>query len=163
MPVEALRFVPLAPLSKFAAHKQKFLSRVRPHVAVQRAEVGKFLFLRAGHLIQQSALHVYNFIVRERQDKVFTPGVEQTKRQRVVITSTKQWIGLKILKRVVHPSHVPFEIESQSACVNRMTNLGPGGRFLGNHHRAGTLRGASSHSTPATTESHPGFRGRQTG
>ena len=130
---------------------------------IQRAQVRKLLPLLAGHLVEQRALHVHNFIVRQRQNKVLTPRVDQTKRQRVVIAAAKQRIGLKILQRVVHPAHVPFEIETEAAGVNRMTHHGPGGRFFRNHHRAGTLAVRHFIQLLQTAKSLPDSRGRQIG
>ena len=127
MPIQTLVVVPFAPLAKLATHKQQLLSRMRPHVSVQRAQVRKLLPLVARHFVQQRAFHVHNFIVRKRQDKVFAPRVNQAKRQRIVISAAKQSIRLKILERVVHPTHVPLEIKPQPAGVNRMTDLRPGG------------------------------------
>jgi hypothetical protein len=44
-----------------------------------------------------------------------------------VIATAEQRIGLKILQRVVHPPHVPLEIKTETAAVDRMTDLRPGG------------------------------------
>src|ERR1051325_5032542 len=98
---------------------------MRPHVTIKRPQVGKLLLSCAGHLVEQRALHVHHFVMRKRKNKVFTPRVEQTKRQRVVITSTKEWIGLEILQSVVHPTHVPLEIEAKAAGVNRAADCRP--------------------------------------
>src|SRR6266849_3303225 len=127
MPVEALRLSPFAPLAKLAAHEQKLLAGMRPHVSVQRAQVRELLPLVARHLVQQRALHMHYFIVREGQDKVLAPRVQQTKSQRVVIAAAKQRISLKVFERVVHPTHVPFEIETEPTRVNRMTYRWPCG------------------------------------
>src|SRR5437667_7498168 len=112
MPVETFCFSPFAPLAELAAHEQKLFAGMRPHVGIERAQVRELLPFLAGHLIEQRALHMYDFVVRERENEVFAPRVEQTESERVVIAGTKEWIGLKILERVVHPAHVPFEIET---------------------------------------------------
>src|SRR5947209_6821855 len=46
MPVETLFVVPLAPLCKLAAHEEQFLSGMRPHICVERAEVRELLLAR---------------------------------------------------------------------------------------------------------------------
>ena len=127
MPVEALGLVPFAPLAKLAAHEQQFFSGMRPHISVQRAQVRELLPFVARHLVQQRALHVHDFIMREGENEVLSPRIEQTKSQRGMIARAKERIGLKILERVVHPAHVPLEIKTQPAGINRMTDRRPGG------------------------------------
>jgi hypothetical protein len=53
VPVEAPLVTPLALLRQLPAHEQQLLARVRPHVAVQRAQVGELLPAIPGHLVQQ--------------------------------------------------------------------------------------------------------------
>src|SRR5437660_58209 len=125
MPIQAFCFSPFAPLAELAAHKQKLFAGMRPHVSIERAQVRELLPFLAGHLIEQRAFHVHNFIVRERENEVLAPRVEQTESERVMIAGTKERIGLKILEGIVHPAHVPLEVETEAARVNRMTNLRP--------------------------------------
>ena len=89
------------------------------------AQVRELLPLVAGHFVQQRAFHVHDFIVRERKNEILAPRVQQAKRQRVVIATAKQRIGLKVFQRVVHPSHVPLEIKTEPARVNRLAHSGP--------------------------------------
>ena len=44
-------------------------------------------------------------------------------------------------ERVVHPAHVPFVGKAEPVIRDRLRDAGPGGRFLGDHHRAGTALG----------------------
>jgi hypothetical protein len=60
---------------------------MRPHEAVQRAQVGEFLPVVAGHLADQRALAVHHFVVRERQHEVLGEGVEQAEGQLVVVVA----------------------------------------------------------------------------
>src|SRR4026209_1756004 len=136
MPIQTLFLIPFPPLSKLAAHKQQLLAGMSPHVSIQRTQSRKLLLLVARHLIQQCALHVDDFIVRERKNEVLAPSVDQTERQSVVIASAEEWIRLKVLQGVVHPAHVPLEVKTKSPAVNRMTYLRPSCRLLGNHHPA---------------------------
>src|ERR1044072_5831935 len=50
VPVEAAFLAPLAPLCYLAAHEQKLLARVRPHVGVERAQAGELPIAPARHL-----------------------------------------------------------------------------------------------------------------
>ena len=45
-------------------------------------------------------------------------------------------VATQVPQRVVHPAHVPFEAESQSAEVGHARHAGPGRRLLGDGHRA---------------------------
>src|ERR1051326_5749440 len=97
--------------------------------------MNKSFFPGCAHMYAYSARRVANFcsvvpgillssdhfIMRERQDKVFTPRVHETKRERVMITGTEKRICLKVFERVVHPTHIPLEIKTESAVVNRTT------------------------------------------
>ena len=49
-------------------------------------------------------------------------------------------ILLHVSQRVVHPPHVPLEVEAESAEVGGTRHLRPGGGFLGHDQRAGNLR-----------------------
>src|SRR5262245_16176114 len=98
---------------------------MRPHVCVQRTQVCELLPFVARHLVQQSTFHMYDFVVREGKDEVFAPGVEEPKCERVVIAAAEEGIGLKIFERVVHPPHVPLEIETEPARVYGTADGGP--------------------------------------
>ena len=63
MPVEASVVVPLASLPDLAAHEEKLLARVRPHVRVERAKVRKLLPLVTGHPAEQRTLSVHDLVV----------------------------------------------------------------------------------------------------
>ena len=45
----------------------------------------------------------------------------------------------EVLERVVHPAHVPLQIEAHAAFFGRPRDAPPGGRFLGNHEDAGEI------------------------
>ncbi len=140
MPLQAFVVIPFVPLAEVAAHIEQLLAGMRPHVAEQKPHVGELLPQVAGHLIQERALAVHNFIVRKRQDKIFVEGVNQRERQLIVMKRAVNWILAEVAERVVHPAHVPFEAESQPAHVGGARNAGPRGRFLGNRQNAGVLQ-----------------------
>src|SRR5688572_15888178 len=64
VPVEAHIVVPLAPLRELAAHEQQLLAGMRPHVAVEQAQVGELLPPVARHFGAQRALAVDDLIMR---------------------------------------------------------------------------------------------------
>ena len=45
----------------------------------------------------------------------------------VVMKAAEDRIELHVMEEVVHPSHVPFEAEAQSAEIRRPRNAWPGG------------------------------------
>src|ERR1700759_5850973 len=77
MPVEASLLAPLAPLADLAAHKEKLLAGMRPHVCVERPEACELLLRRPEHLVQHRAFHVDDFVVREGEYEVLAPRVCQ--------------------------------------------------------------------------------------
>src|SRR6266478_22781 len=77
MPVEASVVMPLASLPDLAAHEEQLLARVRPHVRVERAKVGKLLPIVTGHAAEKRTFSVHDLVVRERQDEVLRPGVQE--------------------------------------------------------------------------------------
>ena len=57
----------------------------------------------------------------------------------VVVPAPVHRVLAHVGERVVHPAHVPLEAEAEAAGVGRLRHAGPGGRFLGDHDRAGML------------------------
>src|SRR5437762_11861746 len=80
-----------------------------------------------------------NFIVGKWQNKILAPRIHYSESKRVVIAGAKQWIGLKIFQRVMHPAHVPFEIKTEAAGIDGMTDKRPGGRLFSDHQGARTF------------------------
>ena len=62
---------------------------------------------------------MYHFIVRQWQDEVLTVGIELAEGQLVLVEFPIQRIGLCIVQGVVHPAHVPFHGEAETAAIGR--------------------------------------------
>ena len=60
---------------------------------------------------------MHNFIVGEGQHEVFAESIEEREGELVVLIATKNRILGKILERVIHPAHVPFEAETEAAKI----------------------------------------------
>ena len=88
----------------------------------------------------QRAFAVNDLVVRERQHEIFVVMIEHRERQVVLMIFAVDRLVLEITERVVHPAHVPFEREAESADVGRTRHLRPGGGFLGDGHHAGKFR-----------------------
>jgi hypothetical protein len=109
------------------------------HVGEQQAKIGALLPIVAGHLGEQRTLAVHDLVVRDRQDEFLAPGVHERERDELVVVAPVHGIERDVLQRVVHPAHVPFEVESESAVFGRLGDAGERGRLLGDHQRAGKL------------------------
>src|SRR5918996_4414589 len=82
---------------------------------------------------------MHDFVVRERQNEVLTERIPKRECQLIVLISAMNGILLKIAERVVHPTHVPLQAESEATHVDRPAHPGPSGRFLGDHEYSGVL------------------------
>ncbi len=111
--------VPFIPLADLAAHEEELLARLSVHVPVQEPQVGELLPVVSGHLAQQRPLTVHDFIMRKGQDKVFREGVQHAKGQSVVMKPAVNRFLAHVRQRIVHPAHVPFQTEAQSAHIDR--------------------------------------------
>ena len=139
MPVELGIEIPLAALRKFLAHEDELLAGMRPHEAVEGPEIGELLPVVARHLAEHRALAVHHLVMAERQHEILGEGVEQAEGQLVVMESAEHGIERHVVERVVHPAHVPLEAEAEAAFMRGARDARPGGRLLGDRHRAGML------------------------
>ena len=115
---------PLAILAELAAHEQKFFPRLGKHVGKQQAQISKPLPLVSRHFADQRSLTVDDLIMAERQYEIFVERIQHSKRQLVVVILAMNRILTEVLKRVVHPSHVPLQPEPKSAQMRRPRNHG---------------------------------------
>src|SRR6516164_620218 len=104
------------------------------HKPVEEAQVRKFLPLVARHFSQQRAFSVYDFVVREWQDKILGECLQKAKRNLVVMVAPKYRILRHVSKHVMHPTHIPFETESKTANIIGPRDQWPSGRFLRDRH-----------------------------
>ena len=128
--------VPLLVLRELAAHEQQLLAGMRPHVRVERTQVRELLPAVARHLVHERALPVHDLVVREREDEVLVPGVDERERQLVVVVAPVDRVVGEVPERVVHPAHVPLEAEAEPAHVRRPRDGGPRRRLLGRRDHA---------------------------
>ena len=68
----------------------------------------------------QRPLHVDDLVVREGQHEVLAQRVDQTKGQAVMEVAAVDRVFLEVFERVVHPAHVPLEVEAEAAVVGRL-------------------------------------------
>jgi len=91
----------------------------------------------AGHFPAQRALHVHHLVMRDGQHVVFGERVHQRERDVLVVELAEPRVELEIVAHVVHPAHIPLEVEAETADVRRARDERPRGRLLGDHHDAG--------------------------
>ena len=111
-----------------------------PHVPVERPQPRELLPFVARELAEERALPVHHLVVREREDEVLVPCVDERERQVVVVPAAVDRLARDVPERVVHPAQVPLEGESQPAGLGRARDAGPGGGLLGKHRDAGVRR-----------------------
>ena len=68
--------------------------------------------------------------MRERQDKVLVKGIHHGEGEQGVELASGRKVRLHVAQSVVHPAHVPFVMEAQSACIRRIGDQRPRGAFL---------------------------------
>ena len=132
-PVQRLCLVPLGELAELLSHEQQLLARVGHHIAEEGAQVCKLGVVLAGHLVDQAALAVHHLIVADGQHKVLAEGVEEAEGDLVVVAGTEKRVGLHVAEHVVHPAHVPLEIEAKAAVRSRLCDHGPCGGLFCDH------------------------------
>src|SRR5215471_4716230 len=131
MPVQTLLVVPFTLLGELVSHEEQLLAGQAVLVPVQQSQTGKLLPGIAGHLVQKGALEMDDFVMGQRQEKILGEGVHHPKREFVLeVAALVKWLG-KVLQRVVHPAHVPLEVEAEASFADWTGDLGPGSGLLG--------------------------------
>src|SRR5207244_2553900 len=126
VPIETLIVIPFVPLAKFATHEEQLFPWLPVHPRKKHPQIGKFLPFVARHFTNERTFPVNNFIMTQDKDEMFLESVEQRKRNVAVMESAKDRIKAHVLQEVVHPTHVPFESESETAEISRSRNARPG-------------------------------------
>src|SRR5579862_1131494 len=68
--------------------------------------------------------------MRKRENKIFCKAIQHPERQLVVVIFAMDRVLLEVLERIVHPSHIPFEAEAETANVGGPRNHGPSRGFF---------------------------------
>ena len=133
IPVKLSGLTPLPELSKILSHKQKFLTRMSEHEGIASLQVLEFIIQFAWHFFQHGALQMYYLIVGKNQNILLTVCISHGKCHLIMIKFTEIRIQLHIFQEIVHPSHIPFQGESQAVIFCLAGYHRPCGRFLRNH------------------------------
>ncbi len=81
-----------------------------------------------------------DFVVREREDEVFGEGVDHREGEVALMIFSVDGVFAEVVERVVHPAHVPFEVEPEAALIERMGYLREGGGLFCEGEEAGVFR-----------------------
>ena len=111
-PVQLLCLVPLGKLTELLSHEQQLFARMTQHERISCLQIGKLLLVIAGHLIDEAALAVDDFVVADGQHKILAESVEEAESDLAMVASTEERVGLHVAEHIVHPAHVPLEVEA---------------------------------------------------
>ena len=137
--LDALVVAPLDVLGDLVAHEVELAARVRDLVEGERAHARELTPEVAGHTGDERALAVDDLVMRQREDEVLVELVHRRERDLAVVAGAPGEVGLHVVQGVVHPAHVPLEVEAQAADLRRAGDERPRGRLLGDHHDVGVV------------------------
>src|SRR5207247_6191117 len=83
--------------------------------------------------------HMDHLVVRKREQEILRVRIKHAEGQPVELATPVVRVAFHELQGVVHPTHVPLEIETQSALARGVRDFRKGAGFLGNGHGAGIL------------------------
>ena len=123
--------VPFRTLGEFHAHEDGFLAWMGPHVGQQGPDVGELLPVISWHFLEEITLAMHHFIMAQCQHKVFSEGIPNRKGDIILMKLPEPGIKFEIIKHVMHPTHVPLQVEAQPTNLGRLGDHRPGGGFFG--------------------------------
>ena len=117
--------------------KSSFLPGCANWYANREPQVGELLPHVARHFVEKRILTVHDFVVREGKYEIFGERVKQREGELILLVAPENRILGEIPERVVHPAHVPFQAEAETAKIRRTGDAGPCGGFFGDRQNAG--------------------------
>ena len=134
-PVYLALLAPFAQLGEFLSHEQELLARMSHHEGICHLQIGKLIEPKSRHLVEHRALEMHDLVMREHQDIILAVGIFHGKCHHVMRVLAEQRIQLHVLRKVVHPAHVPFQGKAQAVVLRLARHLRPCRGLLGNHQR----------------------------
>ena len=104
VPVEAGVVIPLRPRRDLHSHEEQLLPWLREHVREKQSQVRELLPIVAGHLGEQRALQVHDFVVREGHDEMLAVFVQHRERQPIVMKASMDRVEREVCEGVMHPA-----------------------------------------------------------
>ena len=74
--------------------------------------------------------------MRDRQHEIFGEGVHQREGDVLMVILAEPRVKLEIVAHIVHPAHVPLEVEAKPSDLGRICHKRPRGRLLRHHQHA---------------------------
>ena len=136
LPFHRPGLVPLIKFGQILPHEQQLLARMRHHISIGKAEVGKFLLPVPGHLPDQGGLAVHHLIVGEHQHELLAVGIDHAEGQLPVMVGPEIGVVSDVAQIVVHEAHVPLQVEAQAVLFQCPCDPGEGGALLGDAQHA---------------------------
>ena len=78
---------------------------------------------------------MHHLVVAQREHKILAVSVDHRERRLAMVVLPVDRVASEIRQHVVHPPHVPFEVETEPAVGRRPRDAAPRRAFLGNHER----------------------------
>ena len=132
--LDALVVAPLDELGDLVAHEVELRAGVGHLVERQRAHARELAPVVARLARDERALAVHDLVMRERQHEILVELVHGRERQQLVVAGTVREVRLHVVEGVVHPAHVPLEVEAEAAVVDGIGDQRPCRGLLGDHH-----------------------------
>lgn len=136
-PVLLSLLIPFTKLPDLIAHEVQLLSRMHHHVQVHCPRMRKLVFILTVHFVENGSLSMNNFIMGKRQKIAVIVKVHHREGQLVIPGRSVCRCGLKILERVMHPSHIPFVVKSTPTVIYIQCHIRIVCRILSNQNTAG--------------------------
>ena len=114
-PIEPRFEVPLPLLREVLTHKQKFFAGVPHHHSITGFQAAELVGLAAYELVYHTAFAVHYFVVRENEHIIFVERVLEQVGYKSVVIGSENRVGVVVLYGIVHPAHIPFEPETETA------------------------------------------------
>ena len=118
-PLQFLVFAPLNERCVLIAHEIQLLAWVCHMIHGKCSHPGELAPHVARHPANQRLLPMYHLIVGQRQNIILTVCICHGKSHLVVIIFPIDEICAHVVQSIIHPSHVPFEVESQTSHFRR--------------------------------------------
>ena len=127
IPVKALCLIPLCRLSKILPHKQQLLTRMHHHQAICCPEITELIRHVSRHLVNHGLLQMHNFIMGQNKHVVLAVSIHKTECNLILMIFSENRITFHILKKIMHPTHVPLVSKSQAIICHVTGHLRPCG------------------------------------
>ena len=133
VPVKTGLVVPLLELRELLTHEHQLLAGVCHHIGEESSERSESQFSRTAHLVDHGAFSVNHFVVGYRQNVVLRESVVERECHKVMVIVSPFGVHGHISEHIVHPAHVPLEVESETSDICGLCDHRPCGGFLRDH------------------------------